>query len=123
MRALILGLGNPLRGDDAVGLRVADELRRSPPPGVEVDVDTGGGLRVMERLVGYDSVVLVDAFVGGGTPGTVVRLDAEALPTQHTASSHDVTLGTALALARAMGLAVPRRVPVVAHPEPGAQCG
>jgi hydrogenase maturation protease len=113
VRTLVLGLGNPLRGDDAIGLRVAEEVRRRELP-VDVDVDSGGGLRVMERLVGYDRAVLVDAMISGGAPGTVRRLDAEALRTQHTSSSHEVSLATALTLARRLGLSVPPQVPVVA---------
>ncbi len=57
MKTLVLGLGNPLLGDDAVGLRVAASLRGRLPPDVELDEDYCGGLRLMERLAGYDRAV------------------------------------------------------------------
>jgi hydrogenase maturation protease len=114
---LVLGLGNPIRGDDAVGLRVAEAVRRSLPPGADVEVDTCtlGGLRLMERLVGYDRAVLVDAILTGAhPPGTVLRLGLDDVATQNTASSHDVNLPTALRLAADLGLRVPAEIPIVA---------
>jgi hydrogenase maturation protease len=117
MRTLILGLGNPLRGDDGVGVHVAAAVSAALPrtDAVEVDVETGGGLAVMERLVGYDGAILVDALVSGRhAPGTVLHLTENDVATQHTVSSHGVSLATALRLGRELGLALPRRVPIVA---------
>ena len=73
MRTLVLGLGNPLLGDDAVGLKVAALVRErlDGAPGVDVLEEEAGGLRLMERMTGYDRAVLVDAAVTGGTPGTI----------------------------------------------------
>lgn len=106
---LVLGLGNPLLGDDSVGLQVVRRLRPqlSDRPGVAVDEDYCGGLRLMERLVGFDRAILVDAVCSGGEPGTVRILSADALPTRHSASAHDVDLPTALALGRKAGAALP----------------
>ncbi|MBI5828855.1 MAG: hypothetical protein HZB20_04795 [Chloroflexi bacterium] len=67
MKTLILGLGNPILGDDALGLRVAALVRQRLPPGsaIEVDEEYWGGLRLMERLVGYDKAILIDAICTG----------------------------------------------------------
>ena len=109
-RTLVLGLGNPILRDDGVGLAVAQVLRErlAGAAGVEVDVESRGGLRVVERMTGYERVVLIDALCSGRVPGAVLRLTLRAIPTQHNASGHDVNLATALALARASGLDVPR---------------
>lgn len=105
----MLGLGNPLLGDDSVGLRVVRCLRPRLAgwPGVEVDEDYCGGLRLMERLVGFDRVVLVDAMCSGAAPGTIQVLSVDALPSRHSASAHDVDLPTALALGRQAGAGLP----------------
>lgn len=110
MKTLVLGLGNPLVTDDSVGLRVVGELksRLSDRPGVEVSEDYWGGLRLMERLIGYDRAVVVDAIVTGAAPGTIHRLTPEAMPTQRSASAHDVNLTTALGFGRQAGAALPR---------------
>ncbi len=107
MKTLILGLGNPILGDDALGLRVAALVRQRLPPDSEIEVDEEywGGLRLMERLVGYDKAILIDAIcTGTHAPGTILRLGPDDLPTQHTASSHDVNLPTALQMGREMHL-------------------
>jgi len=116
MKTLVLGLGNPLLGDDAIGLLVAGRVRERLLGRDDVDVqeDEAGGLRLMERLTGYERAIVVDAIVSGGTPGTIRCLEAGELPTQRTAIAHGIDLPRALELGRALGLAMPARVRVVA---------
>jgi hydrogenase maturation protease len=116
VRALVLGLGNPLLGDDAVGLKVASVVRERLSGRLDVDVseEEAGGLRLMERLAGYDRAVLVDACVSGREPGTIHRIDPADLPTQRTAIAHGIDLPRALALGRSIGLLMPSVVRVVA---------
>ncbi|GAB6187521.1 hydrogenase maturation protease [Thermopirellula anaerolimosa] len=106
---LVLGLGNPILTDDSVGLRVAAVLREewADRSDVTVEEDCWGGLRLMERLAGFQQAVIVDAIQSGAPPGTVHRLTPNDLPTQHSASAHDVSLPTALAFGRKMGLVLP----------------
>jgi len=108
-RTLILGLGNPILTDDAVGLRVAEELKTllAERPEITVDEDCWGGLRLMERLADFDRAIIIDAIQSGEPPGTVRTLSPKDIPTQHSASAHDVNLPTALAFGRKMGLHLP----------------
>jgi len=110
-RTLVLGLGNPLLGDDSAGLRVARELRPrlAHAPGVEVDEDYWGGLRLMERMIGFERAVVVDAMCSGMAPGTVRVLPAEAAATRYSGSAHDVDLCTALEVGRRAGAALPAK--------------
>jgi len=109
MKTLIIGLGNPVVSDDSVGLRVAQELMPllAGRPDVEVAEDVWGGLRLMERLIGYDRAVIVDAIATGAAPGTIHRLAVSDMPTQRSASAHDVNLPTALAFGRQTGAHLP----------------
>ena len=95
--------------DDGVGLRVAAEIARQVAGRADVEVgeDYWGGLRLMERLVGYDRAIVIDAVVSGAPPGTIHRLSPGSIPTQRSASAHDVTLPTALALGRQSGMPLP----------------
>jgi hydrogenase maturation protease len=118
-KTLVLGLGNPLLGDDGVGWKVAEAVRaRLQDPDVEVDCLAGGGLSLMERLSGYEQAILVDAIqTGQGPPGSVRTLALEELPDPaagHLGSAHDTTLQTALRVGRAMGVHLPQRVLIVA---------
>ena len=127
MRTLILGLGNPILGDDSIGLRVAEAVQLylaerlpahpagDPEQTIEVDVEGNGGLRLMERLVGYDRAIIIDAICTGAHPaGSILQLGPDDLPTQHSASAHDMTLPTGLRLATTMGLKVPAQITIVA---------
>jgi hydrogenase maturation protease len=116
VRTLVLGLGNPLLGDDAIGLVVASRLRErlAGQDGVVVEEEEAGGLRLMERLTGYDRAILVDAAVGGGAPGSIRRMGPDELPTQRTAIAHGIDLPRALELGRTLGLPMPASVRVVA---------
>ncbi len=117
MRTLILGLGNPILGDDSAGLKVAEIVRQrmALDPSIEVSEDYAGGLRLMERIIGYDQVIIVDAICTGTQPaGTVLHLNSDDIPTQHTASTHDVNLATALQLAITMNLKMPERIRIIA---------
>ncbi len=123
MKTLVIGLGNPILTDDGVGVKVAFAVRDALPVdlGREVTViEAGvGGLGLMEMMVGYDRVILIDAIQSpDGQPGIIRRLTLEdiasALPTQHIASAHDMNLPTALELGRRLGLALPNRIDIFA---------
>lgn len=118
MKTLVLGLGNPILTDDGVGVQVAEAVREALPPdsSVEVSEASVGGLRLMERVIGYDRVILIDAMYRPSTttdtPGTIRRMTLEDLktisPTQHSASAHDTSLITALEMGRRMDLSLPQ---------------
>jgi hydrogenase maturation protease len=123
MRTLVIGLGNPILTDDGVGVKVAlavkDALALNGSSDVTVVEASVGGLGLMEMMVGYERVILIDAIqTRDGQPGTIHRLTlddiASALPTQHSASAHDMNLPTALEMGRRLGLALPERINIFA---------
>jgi hydrogenase maturation protease len=120
MKTLVIGLGNPILGDDGVGWKVAEELSSvvSKQSSIEVDTAALGGLSLMERLLGYERVVLVDSMeTGHGPVGSVRTFPLASLPDPmagHSASAHDTSLITALKTAESIGADIPKRVDVVA---------
>jgi len=116
-KTLVLGLGNPILGDDGVGWKVAEAVQAIAGNAVEVDFASLGGLSLMERLLGYSHVVLIDCMETGLAPiGAVNSLPLSQLanPTAgHSASPHDTSLITALQAAQTMGADIPARVDVV----------
>jgi hydrogenase maturation protease len=122
---IVIGLGNPILGDDGVGWRVAESVAnrlKDDQNGihreVEVDCLSVGGLSLMERLVGYKRAILVDAILTGSSPiGTVSQFDLQELPNRalgHMSSSHDTTLQTALDVGKRMGAILPESIQVIA---------
>jgi len=113
MKTIVIGLGNPILGDDGVGWRVAEEIARvtAGRPQVEIDCASLGGLSLMERLTGYERVILIDAIFTGKNPlGSVTTFALDSLPdltAGHSASAHDTSLRTALNVGRSMNLPLP----------------
>jgi hydrogenase maturation protease len=112
---LVLCMGNALRRDDAVALRVADALEAAPPPGAVVRRTAVSGLYLLDEMEGFDRVVVVDAVrTGARPPGTVLSFPLEHLRAPEGPSPHSIGLPSALARARAAGAPVPSRIHVVA---------
>jgi hydrogenase maturation protease len=109
MKTLVIGLGNPLVTDDSVGLRVVAALKPllADHTDVEVAEDHWGGLRLMERMIGFDRAIVVDAIQTGSAPGTIHLLTPDGIATQRSASAHDVNLPTALEFGRRAGAHLP----------------
>lgn len=118
MKTLIVGLGNPILGDDGVGWRVVEavEERLAPPGRVDVTCLSVGGISLMEHLIGYDRVILVDAFSMDAPVGSISVLKLSQLPNYsayHITSIHDTSLQKAMELGREMGAPLPEDVIVV----------
>ncbi len=117
---LVVGLGNPLLGDDGVGWRIAEQVRaalRDTDEAVDVDCLSVGGLRLMERLTGYERVILIDAITTGqaiiGSLSQFGLSDLSDRAVGHSGSAHDATLQTALRLGRALGVELPETIIVI----------
>lgn len=114
VRVRVFGLGHRYRGDDVVGLRVAERLRPRVPAGVDVRVLTGEPLDLIEAWAGLDLAVVVDSVRSGQAPGTLHRLEvggADLPAGGAAASSHAFDLTDTVELARAIGI-LPRRLVV-----------
>ena len=119
MKTLVLGLGNPVLGDDGIGWRVAEECAMLLADALRIEVDcfAQGGLGLMERLIGYDRAILIDASVTQQEPPGAVHCfrleELSDLAAGHTSSSHDTTLTTALQMGRHIGARLPDSILVV----------
>ena len=112
-RVVVVGLGNAILGDDAIGIVVARELMsRIPPEAATVVESSWGGMRFLDLLAGFDAAIIIDAITWKrGPPGTIYRLSPEqALPTVRATSFHDIPLGHALQLGGMLGIPMPTRV-------------
>ena len=113
---LVVGLGNPILGDDAVGWRVVEAVAAALPA-APVAFLALGGLSLMEHLIGWQRAIIVDAIqTHAGAIGDVSSFPLEALPdlaAGHTTAAHDTSLQTALRVGRLMGAELPTEVLIV----------
>jgi hydrogenase maturation protease len=110
---LIIGVGNPYRGDDAVGLVVARQLRMQPLPNTTVIEETADGAKIMDTWKDVDKIILIDAVHSGAKAGTVYRFDAHTQPIPRKLfhySTHAFGLSEAIALARSLNQLPPRLI-------------
>ena len=115
-RVLVVGLGNPDRGDDGIGAIVARRLIGRLPTEVAIVVRSGNMLSLIEDWANFDALVCVDAAAPMGAPGRIHRIDlttGELPKNTSTTSSHGLGMVDAIGLARALQLA-PRDIIVYA---------
>lgn len=110
-KALVIGIGNTLRGDDAVGHLVSEEVKGACPTGTIVLQKTGNGLDLLETWKGADLVIVVDAIRSGNTAGKIHFLDVNKGGPEWDLfgySTHSVSLGEAIELGKALGTLPPK---------------
>jgi hydrogenase maturation protease len=104
---LVLGLGNPLMGDDGVGIAALQRLqdRWELPP--EVDLVDGGtwGMNLLPLIESAGRLILLDAIESGQAPGTLTVLRRDQLPRYFSLklSPHQIDLREVLAVAELRG--------------------
>jgi len=117
LRTVIIGIGSLLRGDDAIGIRVAEAIEREAlPPDVKVVTTTAAGLALLDLLTGYERALIIDAIqTRQGKAGDVYRLGLDDLPAPlHSFTVHDVSVRSALDIGRKMGLPLPTETVIFA---------
>lgn len=114
--ALVVGLGSPDRGDDAIGAKVADAFAALGMPHVAVTVHEDP-TDLIELWSGFDPVVVIDAVRSGAPAGTLVILETgaglEPLPQSAWRSTgrggtHSFGVAAAIELGRALRRLPPR---------------
>ena len=64
MRTLVLGIGNPILGDDGIGFHIAQELAKEiKDENIDVKDTSVNGLNLLELIVGYDKLIVIDAIM------------------------------------------------------------
>ncbi|HEY4606662.1 MAG TPA: hydrogenase maturation protease [Acidimicrobiia bacterium] len=107
MRRIVIGVGNPSRGDDGAGLEVARRVRTVP-----TSEQITGSYGLIDLWQGYEDVVIVDAARSGAPAGSVHRFDVEDRPLPQgllATSSHSIGVAETIEMARKLGR-LPRRL-------------
>jgi hydrogenase maturation protease len=120
-RLLILGLGNLLCGDDGLGVLAAQAIAetRALPEGAQV-LDGGTlGLALLPYLEDAEQAILIDAIDADGLPGTLVRLEGDAVgpAVAGRLSVHQVGVSDLIEAARWRGRVPPTLVLLGSVPE------
>ncbi len=98
----IIGLGNPIMGDDGLGIYVIKELKKHTIAGVELVEGGTSGIGLLRHLKGEKEVIIVDAIKSGSPPGTIHQLNESDFtnPEFEFISLHEISLSHVLALGK-----------------------
>ncbi len=114
---LVLGLGNAILSDDAVGLHVIRALRGRLAPGEDIaalEVEEMG-LSLLDYIVGCRDLIIVDSIQTGRVPpGRLHEIDGDDHLTRRGGSPHFLGVGDTIACGRLLGLAMPERIRIFA---------
>jgi hydrogenase maturation protease len=131
MKTAIIALGNPILGDDGIGWQVGNaaeqvwsNIRNSeiiPASRYDSIVDfiylSCGGLELMEHMVDYDQVILIDAIFTGLYPRFSYHLlsleDFKDTGSNHINSAHDTSLYHAIQLGQEIGIKLPEIIEII----------
>jgi hydrogenase maturation protease len=115
VKTLVLGLGNTILSDDGVGIHVA-RLIKEKLPDIDVIEASAAGFRVVDEIIGYDKLILVDSIrTKNGQPGTYYKLGIEEFKsTLHHSSPHDMDMFSALELMKKHDADLPQEIIIYA---------
>jgi hydrogenase maturation protease len=116
MKTIVLGMGNPILRDDAVGIRLARDfrarLKANRNVGLDIDIIEDcsvGGLNLLDLVMGYQRLIVFDSIrTSEGAPGHWHGMTGATFrETMNLTNVHDANFTTALELGRQMGACVP----------------
>ncbi|MCD6485010.1 MAG: hydrogenase maturation protease [Candidatus Odinarchaeota archaeon] len=107
MKILIVGLGNPILSDDAIGLHVVRKINKyiqsSPLPKehqIDIIEESANSLELVEKFLGYDKVVIVDSLktnkLAVGEIAKLTPKSFEKANTRNVSNPHDVDFYSAI---------------------------
>jgi len=105
LKTLVLGMGNDILGDDGVGIHIAREVARQVNAAdVTVEETGAGGLSLLERIKGFQRLIIADAILTENTEvGKIHRLTLKDLAkTNDTMTPHDAALHTTLEIGNSL---------------------
>ncbi|WP_092350924.1 HyaD/HybD family hydrogenase maturation endopeptidase [Candidatus Chrysopegis kryptomonas] len=108
MKIAVLGIGNPLLGDDGFGVEVVKKLSQTLGESPDVEIIDGGslGIYLLPYLEDKTHLIVVDVINFGGKPGEIVKFKLEDIPAYISlkVSEHQITFHEVIALMNLLGI-------------------
>ena len=112
MRTLVLGIGNTILGDDGIGVHIVQGLAKEiNDENIDVMDTSIDGLNLLELIVGYDKVIIIDAIMTEETKaGEIYRLRPENIGRLacSATSPHHLNLATTIEIGKRL---FPQEIP------------
>jgi hydrogenase maturation protease len=105
VKTLVLGIGNDILGDDGVGIHIVREAAKHISSGdVTVEETGAAGLSLLERIKGYERLIIADAILTHDTEvGKILQLTLKDLAkTNDSITPHEAALRTTLEIGNSL---------------------
>jgi hydrogenase maturation protease len=110
----VIGLGNDILGDDAIGLIAVRELKKRYDDNLDIFESPNGGLELLDYLEGYEKAIILDSlFTGQYSPGTIVTYTSSDFDLSTISTPHYIGLPEVLKLAEKLGISVPKEIKIL----------
>ena len=116
-KTLIIGIGNQILGDDGIGPMLVHDLSKAiKENGFFFNTVCAGGLEIIEYLIGFDRVIIVDAIhTSNGIPGEVYCfVPSDFMETSNLSNLHDISFLTALELGTKLNMDLTDDIHIIA---------
>jgi hydrogenase maturation protease len=117
MKRLLLGLGNDILSDDAIGPKLVKRIEHELSfPNTEYLTAAIGGMEIIELIKDFDQVIILDSIkTKGGSAGSVYHFTPDDFKeTLHLSSFHDLSFTSALKLAEKLDYTLPDKIDIIA---------
>ena len=121
MKIIVIGLGNPVLTDDAVGIRIAELLEKKLPEitfpentEIRVTQNESGGWDILDLAVGFDIMILIDALLEKSLkPGELRWYSDKVFTSIRLSGVHNMDVFSAIEYGKSLNLKVPERIVVL----------
>jgi hydrogenase maturation protease len=116
MSMIIIGIGNPLMGDDAIGILTVEELRKVSN-GTDVIFATAqfSGIPLAEMLIGHERAVIIDSIIrADASYGELYRIKYTKGSNHHPESMHTIGIVDAMGVLERHGAKMPDAISIYA---------
>ena len=115
MKVLVLGLGNELLSDDAVGILAVRRLSEELKGQADFAESAVCGLALLDYFIGYDRAIIIDAIkTGSHPPGTLLDINSDQIPPVDAPSPHYTGLPELLTISRELNINFPGEIKIFA---------
>jgi hydrogenase maturation protease len=115
MNTLVLGIGNPILSDDAVGIKIAQRLEVEKP-NLTVEQTNEAAIALIDLITDYDKLIIIDSIkTKRGKAGELYKLTLKDFrPNNDFTSSHGMDIATAFEVGKSLGCRMPQAVSIYA---------
>ncbi len=113
MEILVLGIGNNIKKDDAIGLKIVEKIKpkiRTKTAEIDFKTSISGRILLIDEIEGYDKVFLIDSIkTDNGEIGDWYSLNPEDIEKESGFfASHNINLGMMKEIGETMGQNMPQ---------------